>query len=203
MIGKVLTFFSVLLISIKPAAARLKYRAGMNSKTVTLDVREDLKRGREPFAKILQTVSALKKNQKLRLIAPFRPAPLFAVLSARGFSHRAKAMPQGDWEVLFTRDTEEELPSEAASQSPVALEKCPCGCGRKAFEVDARGLEPPQPLVKILEALTHISNDTEIKALTDRRPLHLYAHLDERGFVGRTEEENGSFVTYIHKAAKR
>ena len=182
----------------------LPYRR-MSEKIVTLDVREDLKRGREPFAKIMQAVSALRNGQKLRLVAPFRPTPLFAVLGAKGFTHRAKAMPEGDWEVLFTRDSEEELPSESASQSPTKEEKkkCPCGCGRKVVDVDARGLEPPQPLVKILEALPQISDDTELCAHTDRRPVHLYAHLDERGYSGRTEEQpDGSFATYIHRSKK-
>jgi uncharacterized protein (DUF2249 family) len=172
----------------------------MRDKTVTLDVREEISKGREPFAKIMQAVSRLKKNENLRLISPFRPVPLFSVLAAKGFSHRAQATPEGDWEVLFTRSSEQQPASETASLSPVAPEKCPCGCGRKVIEVDARGLEPPQPLVKILEALPQISDDTELKARTDRRPLHLYAHLDERGYVGRTEEEtDGSFATYIHR----
>jgi uncharacterized protein (DUF2249 family) len=175
----------------------------MSTKIVTLDVREDLNRGREPFAKIMQAVSRLRKRQDLRLIAPFQPVPLFSIMAGKGFSHRANATPGGDWEILFTRDPEEGLISAAAAPSPVATEKCPCGCGRKLIDVDARGLEPPQPLVKILEALPQISDNTELKARTDRRPLHLYAHLDERGYVGRTEEEtDGSFSTYIHRSKK-
>lgn len=175
----------------------------MRDKTVTLDVREEINKGREPFAKIMQAVSRLKKNENLRLIAPFQPVPLFSIMAGKGFSHRAKAMPSGDWEILFTRGSEEELAPESASPSPAAVEKCPCGCGRKVIEVDARGLEPPQPLVKILEALPQISDDTELKAHTDRRPIHLYAQLDERGYVGRTEAEtDGSFATYIHRCKK-
>jgi uncharacterized protein (DUF2249 family) len=172
----------------------------MRDKTVMLDVREDIKKGREPFAKIMQAVSRLNRNENLRLIAPFRPAPLFAIMAGKGFSYRAQATPEGDWEVLFTHSSEAQPASGRSSPSPVAAEKSPCGCGRKVIELDARGLEPPQPLVKILEALPQISDDTELKARTDRRPLHLYAHLDERGYVGRTEEvTDGSFTTYIHR----
>jgi uncharacterized protein (DUF2249 family) len=67
-------------------------------------------------------------------------------------------------------------------------------------EVDARGLEPPQPLVKILEALAHLPAGATLQARTSRRPLHLYPHLHERGFTGETEElSDGSFVTRIHR----
>ena len=67
--------------------------------------------------------------------------------------------------------------------------------------VDARGLEPPQPLVVILEAVAGLPAATELRAHTDRRPMHLYAQLEERGFTGETEEQDdGSFITTIRLA---
>ena len=67
--------------------------------------------------------------------------------------------------------------------------------------VDARGLEPPQPLVVILEALGSLPESAELHAHTDRRPLHLYPLLEQRGFVGATEEQHdGSFITTIRRA---
>ena len=75
----------------------------MSKRTVSLDVREDIRNGREPFGKIMQTVAALKGNERLLLIAPFEPAPLYAVLAQRGYTRQAKPTPEGDFEVLFTR----------------------------------------------------------------------------------------------------
>ncbi len=70
----------------------------------------------------------------------------------------------------------------------------------RIIEVDARGLEPPQPMVVILEALSALPKDAELRARTDRRPMHLYAHLEARGFVGETEaHSDGSFVTHIRR----
>ncbi|MSU61079.1 MAG: DUF2249 domain-containing protein [Pedosphaera sp.] len=67
--------------------------------------------------------------------------------------------------------------------------------------LDARGLEPPQPLVVILEALERLPKSAEMRACTDRRPLHLYALLEQRGFTAETEQQNdGSFVTTIRHA---
>ena len=66
------------------------------------------------------------------------------------------------------------------------------------IELDVRGLEPPQPMVRILEALTTLAPGAALRARTDRRPMHLYALLEERGFRATTEPEpDGSFVTHI------
>ena len=67
-------------------------------------------------------------------------------------------------------------------------------------DVDARGLEPPQPMVRILEALGSLPADAVLRARTDRRPLHLYPLLEDRGFTAETQAEaDGSFVTQIHR----
>src|SRR5436190_793263 len=116
----------------------------MNNKTVTLDVREDLRNGREPFSKIMSTVAALRSDEQFLLIAPFQPVPLFELLKQRGFSHDARLIEAGNWEVLFTRDT---LNPSANRESPAVsgAAKSPT----ETMEVDVRGLEPPQPLVVI------------------------------------------------------
>src|ERR1041385_4840855 len=121
----------------------------------------------------METVARLKDGQKLRLLAPFEPAPLFDLLARRGFSHQARPTDSGDWEVLFTRSPRVAPAPDvtpATSQSPRR--------GSAVLDVNARGLEPPQPLIVILEALAHLSEDSEMRAHTDRRPLHLYAHLE-------------------------
>ena len=162
---------------------------------VTLDVREDLRQGREPFSKIMNAVARLRPDEKLLLVAPFEPAPLFSVLGKQGFDHESKQIQSGDWEVLFTRrngETVAFVPPERPPCSAVKTEPT------EIIEVDARGLEPPQPMVKILEALAALPAGAELRAHTDRKPMHLYAQLEERGFAGETEEQNdGSFITTI------
>ncbi len=170
----------------------------MSKKVITVDVRDDLKRGREPFSKIMHTVSGLKENEDLLLIAPFEPAPLFGVLAQHGFSHQARTNPDGDWEVLFTRNPIDPTAPKPANPAP-GPEHAPCA-GTPVLEVDTRGLEPPQPLVKILEAVATLPQGVALRALTQRRPMHLYAPLEERGFVGDTEEQkDGSFITHIRR----
>jgi len=66
------------------------------------------------------------------------------------------------------------------------------------FTIDVRGLEPPQPMVRILEKLASMPKGSVLKAHTDRRPVHLLDILNMRGFTATTEEQpDGSFITTI------
>ncbi len=171
----------------------------MNKKVVVVDVREDIRSGREPFAKIMQAVARLGDDQDLLLQAPFEPAPLYGVLGQRGFAHAGKALPNGDWEVRFSRDAQPESETQMASAGSGSAAPAQLN-SEGVLEVDARGLEPPQPLVKILEALSALPAGAELRAHTDRRPMHLYAQLEARGFEGETEEQpDGTFVTYVSR----
>lgn len=71
--------------------------------TLVCDVREDLKNGREPFAKIMSTVSSLGPDDEMELLAIFEPEPLYGVLERMGFAHRAEQTPEGDWKITFYR----------------------------------------------------------------------------------------------------
>ncbi len=171
----------------------------MTRKTVTVDVREDIRRGREPFGRIMQAVTTLNENEAVLLIAPFEPKPLYGVLAQRGFAHQSKATPAGDWEVLFTREGADRAQSAASVTEPSKPSYQTCS-GTPIINIDARGLEPPQPLVKILEALASLPQGARLRAHTDRRPMHLYAHLEERGFTGQTEEQpDGTFITHVSR----
>lgn len=168
-----------------------------NARTVTLDVREDIRRGQEPFGKIMQTVAGLGPDQKLVLLVPFEPAPLYGVLQNKGFEHSSRQIESGDWEITFSRGTHAE-PAVASENEHNGSGSTSAAAGA---EVDTRGLEPPEPLVKIIEALATLPDGEVLRALTDRRPMHLYAQLEQRGFVGESQEQSdGSFVTLIRRA---
>ncbi|MBU6399632.1 MAG: DUF2249 domain-containing protein [Verrucomicrobia bacterium] len=173
----------------------------MSQQIVTLDVREDLRLGREPFSKIMGAVAQLKPDQALLLIAPFEPAPLYGVLGRQGFTHESKAVGNGDWEILFRRDSGDAARLDrGTAKGAAAAPTAPAPGPRDIRVVDARGLEPPQPMVVILEALQELPAEGELRAHTDRKPMHLYSQLLERGFTGQTDEQaDGSFITHIRR----
>jgi len=166
------------------------------SNAVIVDVREDIRSGREPFSKIMSAVAQLQPDEKLLLLAPFEPKPLFGVLGKQGFSHTARQLDGSDWEVVFTRETtpvskQENIRSASIQAQPKEIQ---------FIDLDVRGLEPPMPMVTILETLETLPAGTGLRAQTDRRPMHLYAQLEARGFNGQSEEQNdGSFITIIRR----
>lgn len=169
----------------------------MSTPTITLDVRDDLRQGREPFSKIMNAVGRLGVNEQLLLVAPFEPAPLFSVLGRQGFHHVSKRLQSGDWEVLFTKQTGSDTAFVPPKTPPCNVVKSTSG---EIVDVDARGLEPPQPMVKILEALAKLPGGAALRAHTNRKPMHLYVQLEERGFAGETEEQDdGSHITIIRR----
>jgi uncharacterized protein (DUF2249 family) len=169
----------------------------MNNTTVKLDVRDDIRNGREPFSKIMDAASNLREGQSLLLLAPFEPVPLVHILNQRGFRHSAHSNRAGDWEVLFERRSMDAPAETVPTSNPRPISQASPDA-TQLIEVDVRGLEPPLPMIKILEALAILPLDADLLARTDRRPIHLYPQLEDRGFAARTEEQpDGSFLTHI------
>ncbi len=74
-----------------------------SDKIVTVDVREDIRQGREPFDRIMAAVSQLEPGATLLLIVSFEPLPLYRVMAQNGFSHWADRTADGDWKIYFRR----------------------------------------------------------------------------------------------------
>jgi uncharacterized protein (DUF2249 family) len=191
-----------------PAPARTPLAAGgsrppfleqfTGDRLVIVDVREDIRRGQEPFAKIMAAVKELKPGQALLLRNVFEPVPLYQVLKKKELDHWTECRGPEDWWIYF-------YPSPAAGTAAAASSPEAGGGGevapvRRAAEVivDARGLEPPQPMQRILEALASLPEGATLLARTDRRPMLLYPKLEERGYRYETRETDGDgFETRI------
>ncbi|GAB3663601.1 DUF2249 domain-containing protein [Halopiger thermotolerans] len=68
-----------------------------NTADRTLDVREI---DGPPFDDIMSALSALNAGERLELIAPFEPKPLYEVLDARGYTHESEQR-DGVWHVFI------------------------------------------------------------------------------------------------------
>jgi uncharacterized protein (DUF2249 family) len=157
-----------------------------------LDVREDIERGGEPFQRIMAAVDALGPDEALVLHVPFEPLPLYKVLGARGFGHRAERRAPGDWWVWFYREANAST-SKPPATSPLDAAS-PAAEGQRTARLDVRGIEPPWPMVRVLEALERLGPGDRLEVLHDRRPLFLYPQLDERGFRHATDEPRPGLV---------
>ena len=72
-------------------------------RTVTIDVREDIRLGREPFERIMAAVAQLEPSDTLLLINSFEPLPLYRVMEQNGFAHWAERTADGTWKIYFRR----------------------------------------------------------------------------------------------------
>ncbi|MGB3833050.1 MAG: DUF2249 domain-containing protein [Mesorhizobium sp.] len=163
-----------------------------------LDVRPILRDGGEPFGAIMQAVAALAPGQSLRLLATFKPIPLFQVLGQRGFEPSAREIGDGDWEVIFTPVGAPPAPEPERAEPPAAA-------GDDAWpepvvELDNRELEPPEPLVRTLEGVETLEPGQTLAALLPREPVFLFEELETRGHQWRgAAEPEGHYRVVIRR----
>lgn len=141
---------------------------------VTLDVRDMIARGEAPLQQIEETAEALTPGQRLRLLAPFRPMPLFRLMEQMGFAYDEKPLDGDGWEIEFYRPADavalENGSSLAAADWPAPVR-----------ELDLTGQVPPVPLVRILAALGGCKPGEVVFAVLDRKPDRLIDELTRRG----------------------
>lgn len=75
-----------------------------------LDVRPDMALARDegPYVRVLEAADRAGPGERIIVIAPAEPWPLYKVLDARGFSHASEHVGLDEWVVEFTRWDEEE-----------------------------------------------------------------------------------------------
>lgn len=169
----------------------------MNLPYYELDVRPILRAGDEPFSAIMEAVASLEPGQGLRLLATFKPVPLFQVLGARGFEPAAREIGGGDWEVLFTPAGTDLAEAEASALNPAG------DWPQAATEIDCRELAPPEPMVKVLEAVQQLGSGEVLRALLPREPRFLFPELDARGHAWRGEAlPDGSYRIEVRRDGK-
>lgn len=164
---------------------------------LNLDVREELRSGGEPLPRIMQAIGKLAPGQPLRLFATFEPLPLYAVLGRKGFSHSATHLGEGDWEVLFTPDAV--AASKSAPKSAPASDTGDAEWPVPSTHLDNRGLHPPEPLVRILEALEHLGSGEVLAAINERDPVFLYPELEARGAAIRVDKRDDGVYLLIRR----
>jgi hypothetical protein len=177
-----------------------------------LDVREDLRNGREPFSRIMTARRELPPDGVLRLRAIFEPVPLYRVMEKQGLAHCTEQLAHDDWVVWFYAPgslvaqngegvvgdavmTHTPPVNEAAASTPAAV----TGRDRAAEPVvlDVTGLEPPEPMVRTLEALSQLPPGGTLIQLNVRVPQMLLPQLDARGYSYTVHEEAADRVRVV------
>ena len=180
------------------------------TRTVELDVRPHLRKKLEPFQLIMNTVKSLEKGDVFVLHATFKPTPLLGLMKTKGFVHQTEKAADDHWIVTFvhkknkhrleetrTRVDEPEDSLSNRSSTETAVEN-----GDPTItELDNRGLEPPQPMVRTLSALERSRPGDEVIIHNDRVPVFLIDELNNLGYRYTVEEQpDGSAKVRIQKS---
>jgi uncharacterized protein (DUF2249 family) len=184
------------------------------SRIVDLDVREDLRSGREPFQRIMHARHALADDGVLRLRAIFEPRPLYGLLGKEGFAHWTEQLAEDDWQIWFYRAPGEEAVVGSASVAAAAQPRPrssgaalpTCGTPRPeptdVIVLDVRDLEPPEPMQRTLEALAAMPRGHTLVQVNSRVPRFLLPELEQRGFQYTIHEEQPEVVRLFIRHAE-
>lgn len=166
---------------------------------VEIDVREDLRQGREPFTRIMDAREALSEGEVLVVRAIFEPAPLYGVMQGHGFDHVTEELGPEDWRVWFYIPPDAEADRAAADEGSATQSSDEAmtteGGEEEEFVVlDVRDLEPPEPMVRTLMALEELPPDRTLLQINVRVPQFLLPQLEARGFEYEIREQPGGPV---------
>lgn len=169
------------------------------SASPTLDVRPIPCRVKH--AQIFQRWAELPVGEHFILLNDHDPVPLY-------YQFAAEFSGAFNWEYLV-RGPEEfqvRITKLAAVPAPRAPAAPPAPGGTRiaadqVHEIDARGFEPPEPLLRILHALEQLPPGGKLRAITDREPCHLFGEAETRGFRHTTgARQDGSWATLLERA---
>ncbi len=161
-------------------------------KIIELDVRPILNSGRDPFLDIMKKVKDLKDDQVLMLINFFEPVPLYTVLGKKGFEHYT-IKEENKFKVYFFRKETETQKSLDSHQSIDSIQSE----FSKVIELDVRELPPPEPMIKILETLSQVDENTLLLVHHHREPLMLYPKIEERGYEAISNKINDNYYKVL------
>ncbi|QOS79793.1 DUF2249 domain-containing protein [Paenibacillus sp. JNUCC31] len=192
---------------------------------VELDVRPHLSKKLEPFQLIMDTVKGLRTEDVFVLHTPFKPTPLLGILKLKGYSNSSERKSSDHWVTTFIHkrnmnsakalsemalsgseaDSEPDSDEESAScaghpeANVVAVRGNEC-LEAPTVELDNRGLQPPQPMMRTLAALERCKPGDIVVIHNDRVPVFLIEELNNLGCPYMIEDQaDGTAKVRIEK----
>jgi len=181
-------------ISAAPGATTLAERPNLPAHNVTLDVRESLQKGLDPFNDIMNRLAQLPAQHGLLLINTFEPTPLIPILKKKGYRHFTEQKgpelfhtyfyPYGEASALNSNAAETVTTAiDAETKVETSFESLVQRYDGRLVEIDVRQLEMPLPMMTILETLIQLQPSQALLVAHRRVPQYLLPQLRDRGFA--------------------
>lgn len=164
----------------------------MEPEIVTLDVRPILAQGDEPLGVILAAVDGLSQGKVLRLIAPFRPVPLFRVMARRGYEHSEIRLADKGWQIDFA-------PAARGLGAGSALDAF--GWPEPMAHLDLTDRSPDEAAQRLLATFQRIPPGDVLFALLAEEPAALLAELGAAGhqWAGNPATDGSGFRLLLRR----
>lgn len=173
---------------------------GKSDGIVELDVRPHLRKKLEPFQIIMDTVKTLTKEDTFVLHATFKPTPLLGLMRTKGYVNKVEQIEPEHWTVTFVHKSQKHKLTETPELISSIDELEEQQQDPKTYELDNRGLEPPQPMIRTLSKLGQASVGDKVIIHNDRVPMFLIEELNNLGYeYSVTEQPDGTAKVTILK----
>ncbi|NEM99098.1 DUF2249 domain-containing protein [Pontibacter burrus] len=154
------------------------------NKLITLDVRQDIADGNDPFRKIMSAVGEITGDKALLIINTFEPTPLIAILKKKNLHYFTDVKSPDLVHTYFWKEGETiAARSKTIAPATVTFEAAVARFAGKVKRINVRHLEMPQPMVTILDELEVLPTDEALYVAHKRVPKFLLPQLEERGFT--------------------
>lgn len=143
----------------------------------TIDLRSLLATGQSPFPLVEAKVRGLAAGERLDLLAPFEPTPLYPHLEAWGAEHSAAREGDG-FRITVTKSADPLVP----------------------LYLDLRELVPPEPFIRTHDALESLPAGSCLIVHLPHRPTPLLEHFDREGIEWEEQTQtDGTCQLYVMK----
>ncbi|HYD30053.1 MAG TPA: DUF2249 domain-containing protein [Azospirillaceae bacterium] len=158
------------------------FQAAEKTDVPPFDVRPILAEGIHPLADVVARSRDIPPGGFLVVDAPFDPKPLRRQLEKMGFPSVARPLAAGHWRIVFRHQP------AAGTLAPKPAES---DADNDGTQLDLCGLEPPEPLLRILKRIDG-GGVHRLEVRLEREPMMLFPELADRGWTWeRLESEAG------------
>ncbi|MCO6494437.1 MAG: DUF2249 domain-containing protein [Bacteroidetes bacterium] len=156
--------------------------------TVELDVRPILDSGGDPLNTIMMNVNKLSSQQALKIINTFEPTPVIMILEKRGFVAYTEIINDNLVHTyLYNTNGVKEIKAEIKNDT-AGWEQMMAKYEGKIDEVRVEKLEPPLPMMMVLEACDNLKDGRAVYVYHKRIPVFLLPELQDRNLDYRINE---------------
>jgi uncharacterized protein (DUF2249 family) len=166
-------------------------------KLIVLDVREDIRTGKDPFLKIMDAVKRIEAGNALLIVNTFEPTPLISILLKKGYGYYMEVKGDDLVHTYFWLQGAHITAAADDKNTTDSFDGAVAAFGERIRKVDVRHMEMPQPMVTILNELETLPQNEALYVAHRRVPQFLIPQLQERGFTMAIKETGPAEVCLL------